>query len=419
MQYNIKGAYKPTESYVIKDVVPYTVNDVTKYYFCLQSNSPDNPQSPSPDGDTEYWGLVNALSNFPNSIDTFITRSPIQHSDKPHLQRFQELSLKSVLTVEEQVELDIIVKDKLIGRLIQPDDFNRLQQSITNMQMFFQTEIMVYWESVKSEIIQTKDNAIQDIENKRVSIINYLDTTEVGALKNDVGDMTLLQTDIKDNLVNAVNSLDTNHINLNDSVNEIDSIVTDVVNTLNEKANYYVPKGLISMWSGAISTIPPTWSLCDGTNGTPDLRNRFIVAAGANYTVGDIGGEGFVTLTIDQMPVHSHGTGGLTIGANGQHSHSFSGTTTNDGAHTHNVGMGYSTGGDNSRYIQAAAQSQSSGDTPNPVRTAGAHTHSFSGTTSLNGIHTHAITGDTANTGNGNSHENRPPFYALAYIMKL
>ncbi len=48
--------------------------------------------------------------------------------------------------------------------------------------------------------------------------------------------------------------------------------------------------GMIAPWSGAIVDIPSDWSLCDGNNGTPDLRNRFIVGAGDTYTVDDQGG---------------------------------------------------------------------------------------------------------------------------------
>ena len=51
--------------------------------------------------------------------------------------------------------------------------------------------------------------------------------------------------------------------------------------------NGVVPQGAIVMWSGAITSIPTGWSLCDGTNGTPDLTDRFIVGAGNTYAVGD------------------------------------------------------------------------------------------------------------------------------------
>jgi len=47
-----------------------------------------------------------------------------------------------------------------------------------------------------------------------------------------------------------------------------------------------VPPGMIVMWSGSVDTIPEGWALCDGTNGTPNLRDRFIVGAGGRYGVG-------------------------------------------------------------------------------------------------------------------------------------
>ena len=50
------------------------------------------------------------------------------------------------------------------------------------------------------------------------------------------------------------------------------------------------PSGGIVMWSGSVASIPSGWLLCDGTNGTPDLRNRFIVGAGSTYAVGATGG---------------------------------------------------------------------------------------------------------------------------------
>lgn len=51
-----------------------------------------------------------------------------------------------------------------------------------------------------------------------------------------------------------------------------------------------IPVGVITMWSGSVDTIPDGWALCNGENGTPDLRNRFIVGAGDSYSVGNTGG---------------------------------------------------------------------------------------------------------------------------------
>jgi microcystin-dependent protein len=151
-----------------------------------------------------------------------------------------------------------------------------------------------------------------------------------------------------------------------------------------------VPAGVILLWSGSIASIPSGWNLCDGTNGTPDLRNRFVVAAGDTYAVGDTGGDDSVTLTSSQMPSHTH-TFSATTGSAGNHDHALLGGTGSVADFFGGSGENYGVG------IGSASASNRTDD-------AGAHTHSVSGT--------------TASTGGGDSHENRPPYYALAYIMK-
>lgn len=125
-----------------------------------------------------------------------------------------------------------------------------------------------------------------------------------------------------------------------------------------ELEKHLVPLGAIIMWSGTILDIPEKWHLCDGTNGTPDLRNRFIVGAGDEYNVGATGGEKEHRLTIDELPSHNH---------------TYSTWTTTGGV------------------------------------SAGGGRYAMDGTTTKN----------TGNTGGGQAHENRPPYYALAYIMKI
>ena len=49
--------------------------------------------------------------------------------------------------------------------------------------------------------------------------------------------------------------------------------------------------GMIIIWSGAIVDIPDGFVLCNGANGTPDLRDRFIVGAGSTYNPDDTGGS--------------------------------------------------------------------------------------------------------------------------------
>ncbi|UII31366.1 tail fiber protein [Fulvivirga ulvae] len=144
-----------------------------------------------------------------------------------------------------------------------------------------------------------------------------------------------------------------------------------------------LPKGVICMWSG--DNAPAGWALCNGENGTPDLTGRFIVGLGGtgDYdTIGNTGGQEQVTLTTAQLPAHSHS--GSTKDA-GEHNHSFSGSKKH--------GRGAKTG---NHYDYYASSSGTTGS-------AGKHSHSF----------------DTNDTGGSKSHENRPPYYVLAYIIKL
>ena len=124
-----------------------------------------------------------------------------------------------------------------------------------------------------------------------------------------------------------------------------------------------LPRGVIVMWSGSISSIPEGWALCDGTNGTPDLRDRFIV--GARQDHGDV--------------AKTNITGSLTqTGGNVIHSHT--GTTGSD------------TSGNYRAWDAPPGTSSWNGD-------------------ASRGWHTHTLT--------INSSESIPPYYALAFIMKL
>lgn len=67
-----------------------------------------------------------------------------------------------------------------------------------------------------------------------------------------------------------------------------------------------LPIDSVIMWVGTLDTIPPGWHLCDGTDGTFDLRGMFVLGAGGAYNLGDDGGSEEVTLTVEQMPQHRH-----------------------------------------------------------------------------------------------------------------
>lgn len=76
-----------------------------------------------------------------------------------------------------------------------------------------------------------------------------------------------------------------------------------------------VPQGTILPWYGKLDE-PDGFYLCDGKNATPDLRNRFIVSAGDAYKLTDIGGENEVTLEAPQAGSHYHGVGSYNFGSN-------------------------------------------------------------------------------------------------------
>lgn len=165
--------------------------------------------------------------------------------------------------------------------------------------------------------------------------------------------------------------------------------------------NGSVPSGAIMMWYG--TTPPSGWVICDGTNGTPDLRGRFIVGSGTNanpasgdinptYTVGATGGENKHTLSKSELPKHKH-TVTSTAADNGQVTIATS--ATNDtylvpgpASPTFYIPIG------GTEYHNATSQ---------PM-----HSHTISGNT-----------GDGTTDGlNAQSHENRPPYFVLTYIMK-
>ena len=145
-----------------------------------------------------------------------------------------------------------------------------------------------------------------------------------------------------------------------------------------------VPMGGIIMWSGSIASIPAGWALCNGANGTPNLQDKFIVGAGGGYGVNATGGSASTTLGINEMPSHNHNG---NTGAGGVHSHGYWDRTVDredvNGSNFNNQGIN---------------------GVPDNYRTTENSTD-----------HTHSIPFQ----GNGASFENRPPFFALAYIMKL
>lgn len=171
------------------------------------------------------------------------------------------------------------------------------------------------------------------------------------------------------------------------------------------------PSGGIAMWSGSIASIPSGWFLCNGSNGTPDLRDRFIVGAGSTYSPGATGGSATVTpagtiggsvggtsLTEAQMPKHFH----QIVTANSMSGGSY--------PIQNNLGASYSFGNYGGGTPDDAAQSFGTYSTGNDLSSG-----SLSTGTSNGQSHSHSA---GSLSFSGTSATNLPPYYALAYIMK-
>ena len=138
------------------------------------------------------------------------------------------------------------------------------------------------------------------------------------------------------------------------------------------------PYGTIMIWYGSLDALPKGWHLCDGTGSTPDLRDRFVVGAGNSYPKGAMGGEATHTLIANEIPAHNHGA---------------------SGAHTHGISAVNNTGSGD-LIVNTTSVSNGTYDTSHSlIQPVGDHTH--------------------ATVGGDGAHENRPPYYALAYIMKI
>lgn len=175
-----------------------------------------------------------------------------------------------------------------------------------------------------------------------------------------------------------------------------------------------IPTGVIMMWSGTIASIPSGYALCDGANGTPDLTSRFVMSVpDATTNPGATGGTDSNTLTVAQLPAHNH-TGNGTTTAAGDHAHS--GSTSPAGVHTHTM-PGYHLSQPGNQVPWYNWSNGSGATNTNTTSSSGNHTHNFS--TNTTGNHNHTLSFTTSNTGSGTAIENRPAYFAMAFIMKL
>ena len=140
-----------------------------------------------------------------------------------------------------------------------------------------------------------------------------------------------------------------------------------------------LPAGTIVLWSGSIGSIPAGWVLCNGNNGTPDLRNRFVVGAGSTYSVDASGGSA------DAIVVsHTHTATSTSVVTDPGHNHDFN-------------------------ILNTIANGN------NPYTATGSQVGTGTVTTETTGI---TVATTIASAGTSGTNANLPPYYALCYIMK-
>ena len=137
-----------------------------------------------------------------------------------------------------------------------------------------------------------------------------------------------------------------------------------------------IPTGCIILWSGSIGAIPSGYVICDGTNSTPDLRDRFVIGAGNTYAVAATGGS----------------ADAITV----SHTHTATSTVTDPG-HVHTGVMGNNPAG---------------GSNPSSANATG---ETYTTNSAVTGI---TVGTTVATAGTSGTNANLPPYYALAYIMK-
>lgn len=161
-----------------------------------------------------------------------------------------------------------------------------------------------------------------------------------------------------------------------------------IVNRFSQELESDVPQGTIIPWYGSLKDLPKGFALCNGANGTPDLRNRFLVGAGSSYTLGATGGVNEVLLEAEQTASHYHRFG-----------------------YHNNNNTGYFLTSEGTR-VQAPLASWMRAGFWN-----GSGGGSYTGQPI--GAGQNMVTSLAVGVDAHKPHENRPPFFSVYYIIKL
>ena len=132
------------------------------------------------------------------------------------------------------------------------------------------------------DLRQTSNNEIQTLKEEIKSTKKELETYKT-YFYNNKNDLELIK---KNNIINGQNVQNLITGNLNNAIS----------------SNMIFAKGMIIAWYGFINNVPKTWAICNGKNGTPDLRNKFIMGVGDMSNFGKIGGQSSIKLEKHNLP---------------------------------------------------------------------------------------------------------------------
>lgn len=175
-----------------------------------------------------------------------------------------------------------------------------------------------------------------------------------------------------------------------------------------------IPSGCIIIWSGSVTAVPSGWKLCDGTNATPDLRDKFVIGARS-----DSGGT--ATTFVTGADTKSGGTKDAVLVSH-IHNATSSATSSATVSDDTDTWSGSLVSGDASLYGSGVFSNAGSGST-----STGTFTNNENRSVNIGHTHTHAhtvgvtttVTTTVASNGESGTNKNLPPYYSLAYIMKV
>jgi hypothetical protein len=246
---------------------------------------------------------------------------------------------------------------------------------------------------------------------------NYVDTaveSAVSVVRNDLAVNVSAINSTIGVLTSEINDVNTYAQNLNTTKAPVNSpafvgaVTAPTVSVANQSSTVattafvhgVLPYGVILMWSGSPASVPENFALCDGSNGTPDLRNRFVVGAGDTFSYATTGGNNAPVLSTNSAGSHSHtgstGSTVLTIAQMPAHNHRVKG---ND--------RGFS-----------ASQLFAPGLFRDDAETFANDLTSIENTGGSQG-HLHSISNDGSHNHTITLQPQLPLYYALCYIMKV